>query len=96
VKAPSSAPVVDAAVLISAGGATCVDADHGGPRRRLELGLKRNNSTRDAHVLALACSVEADIWTADRDFAGTGVATWSTPNLMRRLAEAADDRKIDP
>jgi predicted nucleic acid-binding protein len=48
----------------------------------------RNGSTRDAHVLALAWSVEGDIWTADRDFAGTGVATWSTPNLMRGLISA--------
>jgi len=52
----------------------------------------RNGSTRDAHVLALARSVEADIWTTDRDFAGTGVATWSTPNLLRGLAEAAQNR----
>ena len=49
----------------------------------------RNGSTRDAHVLALAWSVEADVWTTDRDFAGTGVATWSTPNLMRGFAKAA-------
>jgi predicted nucleic acid-binding protein len=48
----------------------------------------RNGSTRDAHVLALAWSVDADVWTTDRDFAGTGLATWSTPNLMRGLAEA--------
>ena len=48
----------------------------------------RNGSTRDAHVLALARSLEADIWSADRDFAGTGVASWSTPNLMRALANA--------
>lgn len=47
----------------------------------------RNGSERDAHVLALAWSVEADVWTTDRDFAGTGVATWSTPNLMRAFAE---------
>ena len=52
----------------------------------------RNGLIRDAHVLALAWSVDADIWTTDRDFAGTGVATWSTPNLMRGLAEAANDR----
>ena len=52
----------------------------------------RNGSMRDAHVLALAWSAEADVWTTDRDFAGTGVATWSTPNLMRRLAEAASDK----
>lgn len=49
----------------------------------------RNGSTRDAHVLALAWSAEADVWTTDRDFAGAGVATWSTPNLVRALAEAA-------
>ena len=49
----------------------------------------RNGSVRDAHVLALAWSVEADIWTTDRDFAGTGIATWSTPNLMRGLASAS-------
>jgi predicted nucleic acid-binding protein len=51
----------------------------------------RNGSIRDAHVLALARSVEADVWTTDRDFAGTGVASWSTPNLMRSLAGAARD-----
>jgi predicted nucleic acid-binding protein len=51
----------------------------------------RNGSIRDAHVLALARSVEADVWTTDRDFAGTGVASWSTPNLMRGLAGAAKD-----
>jgi predicted nucleic acid-binding protein len=45
----------------------------------------RNGSIRDAHVLALAWSTEADIWTTDRDFAGSGVATWSTPNLMWAL-----------
>jgi len=47
----------------------------------------RNGSVRDAHVLALAWSVDADVWTTDRDFVGTGVATWSTPNLMRALVE---------
>lgn len=46
----------------------------------------RNGSTRDAHVLALAWDADADIWSADRDFAGTGVASWSTPNLVRALA----------
>ncbi|MBL8548251.1 MAG: hypothetical protein JNL81_17455 [Hyphomonadaceae bacterium] len=46
----------------------------------------RNGSTRDAHVVALAWGAEGDVWTTDRDFAGTGVASWSTPNLMRALA----------
>jgi predicted nucleic acid-binding protein len=54
-----------------------------------EAVASRNGSSDDAHVLALAWSVEAEIWTTDRDFAGTGVASWSTPNLMRGLAEAA-------
>ena len=60
---------------------------------RSEMALRdavssRNGSIKDAHVLALAWSVDADIWTTDRDFAGSGVATWSTPNLMRALAES--------
>lgn len=49
----------------------------------------RNGSINDAHVLALAWSLDAEVWTTDRDFAGTGVANWSTPNLIRALAEAA-------
>lgn len=52
----------------------------------------RNGSIRDAHVLALAWSANADIWTTDRDFAGTGVPTWSTPNLMRGLAQARSQK----
>jgi predicted nucleic acid-binding protein len=51
----------------------------------------RNDSTKDAHVLALAWSAGADVWTTDRDLAGTGVATWSTPNLMDALADVTDD-----
>jgi predicted nucleic acid-binding protein len=50
----------------------------------------RNGSTRDAHVLALAWSLDGDVWTADRDFAGTGVATWSTPNLLRAMAKGSE------
>ncbi len=144
---PSTALILDAAILISAAfgrsadaiaevqrAAVLVTTDRvvEEARRRIELGLKRpdllavidalteamtvvpvaalaplmapseialrdavasrNGSTKDAHVLALAWHVDADIWTTDRDFAGTGVATWSTPNLMRGLAEAATNR----
>jgi uncharacterized protein len=39
-------------------------------------------------LLALAWSVDANLWTNDRDFAGTGVASWSTPNLLRALGLA--------
>ena len=49
----------------------------------------RNGSSDDAHALALAWSLDADVWSTDRDFAGTGVGSWSTPNLIRGLAEAA-------
>jgi hypothetical protein len=60
---------------------------------RCEIALReavasRNGPTKDAHVLALAWQAEADVWSTDRDFAGTGIATWSTPNLLRALAEA--------
>lgn len=46
----------------------------------------RNGSTDDAHLLALAWLLNADIWSHDRDFAGTGWPSWSTANLMSCLA----------
>ncbi|MBP6011636.1 MAG: PIN domain-containing protein [Alphaproteobacteria bacterium] len=46
----------------------------------------QNGSAVDAHILACAWAFDADIWSFDRDFAGTGVASWSTANLMRALA----------
>ena len=48
----------------------------------------RNGTVSDAHILALAWQIDADVWTHDRDFAGTGVASWSTSNLLWALAEA--------
>ncbi|MET0546147.1 MAG: hypothetical protein ABWZ40_07540 [Caulobacterales bacterium] len=41
----------------------------------------------DAHIIALAWTADADVWSTDRDFAGTG-SCWSAPNLMRALAES--------
>ncbi|MBR2691748.1 MAG: PIN domain-containing protein [Aquamicrobium sp.] len=49
----------------------------------------RNGSDKDAHVLALAWSCEADIWSHDRDFAGTGWPSWSSANLAAALADEA-------
>lgn len=138
---PSSALVVDAAILVAAvrgrssavietvaGGRILIATDRAleEARRRIALGLKRpdllsvlerlmnyiavvptadfeadlpqceqslkeavgsrNGSVKDAHILALAGAVDADIWSSDRDFAGTGIASWSTPNLLRGLA----------
>jgi len=45
----------------------------------------RNGSTRDAHLLACAWTFDADLWTHDRDFAGTGWPSWSNANLSDSL-----------
>lgn len=40
----------------------------------------------DWPTVALALALEADIWTADGDFLGSGVATWTTETLLSQLA----------
>ncbi|MFH6785044.1 MULTISPECIES: PIN domain-containing protein [Methylobacterium] len=42
----------------------------------------------DAHVLACAWLLDADIWSHDRDFAGTGWPSWSNADLLRVLGGA--------
>jgi len=90
-KRPELLPVVDALVAVM----TVAPSEALAPLLpQSEIVLKeavasRNGSTKDAHVLALAWSVDGDVWSMDRDFAGTGVASWSTPNLLRGLADAA-------
>jgi len=49
----------------------------------------RNGAVSDAHIVALAWDVDAEIWSHDRDFGGTGVASWSTVNLTRAFADIA-------
>ena len=49
----------------------------------------RNGSAADAHILALAWTYDADIWSHDRDFAGTGWPSWSSANLAASLSEEA-------
>ena len=44
-------------------------------------------STADAHVPSLAWTLDADIWSHDRDFAGTGWPSWSSANLRAALAD---------
>jgi predicted nucleic acid-binding protein len=46
---------------------------------------------RDAHLLALAWIMDADLWTHDRDFAGTGWPAWSSHNLMTVLIDAPNN-----
>ena len=47
----------------------------------------RNGAVTDAHVVALAWEADAEIWSHDRDFAGVGIASWSTVNLLRAMAQ---------
>ena len=44
-----------------------------------------DGSGRDAHLLACAWTLDADLWTHDRDFAGTGWPSWSSSNLIAAL-----------
>jgi predicted nucleic acid-binding protein len=50
----------------------------------------RNGSVNDAHILALAWTYDADIWSHDRDFAGTGWPSWSSANLAAALADESE------
>lgn len=43
----------------------------------------------DWHVVAAALALECAVWTSDRDFLGTGVATWTTQTLDAWLLEQA-------
>jgi predicted nucleic acid-binding protein len=45
----------------------------------------------DWHVVAAALMLDAAIWTADKDFLGAGVATWTTQTLDLWLAHHADE-----
>lgn len=49
----------------------------------------RNGSVSDAHILALAWTYDADIWSHDRDYAGTGWPSWSNANLAVALVGEA-------
>lgn len=61
----------------------------GAENRLRNATASRNGSTDDAHILALAWTYDADIWSHDRDFAGTGWPSWSSANLAAALAEEA-------
>ena len=57
--------------------------------RQLRLAAaSANGSTNDAHLLACAWVHEADIWSHDRDFAGSGWPSWSSANLLQALEQA--------
>lgn len=55
----------------------------------------RDGSEKDAHILALAWTYDADIWSQDRDFAGTGWPSWSSANLSAALNDEAAASAID-
>jgi predicted nucleic acid-binding protein len=52
----------------------------------------RSGSTSDAHLLALAWALDADLWSHDRDFAGTGWPSWSSANLLAQIAADGTER----
>lgn len=41
---------------------------------------------RDWRTVALALTLDAGIWTADADFLGCGVPTWTTETLLLHIA----------
>lgn len=45
----------------------------------------------DWPVVASALVLSADIWTNDKDFLGTGIATWTTDTLRRWLQRNPQD-----
>ena len=62
--------------------------------QRLGLAVpSRDGSRSDAHVLACAWTFDADIWSHDRDFAGTGWPSWSNANLMSCLDASERERR---
>lgn len=54
-----------------------------------DASASRKGSDKNAHILALAWTSDADIWSHDRDFAGTGWPSWSSANLAAALSEEA-------
>ncbi|WP_082171972.1 PIN domain-containing protein [Methylobacterium indicum] len=85
---PAGAPVRAGVILA---GIDVIDASYYSDRIESAAGVlsdavaSRNGSTSDAHVLACAWLLDADIWSHDRDFAGTGWPSWSNANLLRAL-----------
>ena len=84
---PTSDPVAEAAFAIAAvQPAEYYDGLKADAARCLaEAVASANGSAADAHVLALAWAADADLWSHDRDFGGTGWPSWSTRNLRRAL-----------
>jgi predicted nucleic acid-binding protein len=65
--------------------AVYADLMEGAARVLAQAVASRNGSIRDAHLLACAWAFDADVWTHDRDFAGTGWPSWSNANLNDSL-----------
>jgi len=88
---PTDLPVLDALLdlLTIVPGEDVTGPDLGTAERMLRNATaSKNGSANDAHLLALAWTVDADLWSHDRDFAGTGWPSWSTANLMAALERA--------
>ena len=56
-----------------------------------EAALRRiPQDPNDWHCVALALAINAGVWTEDRDFFGSGLATWRTPILRHVLETEAE------
>ncbi len=87
-KAPERIPALHSAIALMSRIAVDSLSSEGADVFLRDAVASRNGSVEDAHILACAWAFDADIWSFDRDFAGTGVASWSTANLMRALEQA--------
>lgn len=54
----------------------------------LPLAAGRIADPDDQPTVALALTINAGIWTLDRDFFGSGLPVWSTDALLRHVATA--------
>jgi len=76
--------LLDSAVTVAERHVTVVDPDeYVGSEKEARRRIPRDPD--DWPTVALALTLEADIWTADGDFLGCGVATWTTETLLIQL-----------
>lgn len=65
-----------------------------GPMRAAALARIGQRDPDDWPVLACALTAGCPIWTEDRDFFGTGVATWTSASVEIFLAEMPDQEGV--
>jgi predicted nucleic acid-binding protein len=74
--------------LIEEGLVLCIDHDSYGGLKERALRRTAKHDPTDWPVIAVALLLSAPIWTEDRDFFGTGIATWATDRIQIYLRDA--------